>query len=221
MFNEIIKLFLRIHNITLEVNNEIDKFHSIVVSNHISELDPFILFLIFSENNMKYRFISDNRIKHIPFFGIIADHFNTIYIDRKKPDEALYELNKNIHLHDNICIFPEGTMYYKNMIEKSNEICEKINIKNFKNVLCPKISGFNCIRSIIKPTYITDITLEYIYPDNYPKDFIKNSDEPLTILFLMLFRPIKIICNIKNIKVDTSNNFIINVFRNKDNELNS
>jgi 1-acyl-sn-glycerol-3-phosphate acyltransferase len=120
MFEEIIKLFLNIYNIKLEIeiNNDFDKFNSIVVSNHISELDPFILFLIFSENNMKYRFISDNKIKHIPFFGIIADYFNTIYIDRTNPSEALYELNKNINSNDNICIFPEGTMYYKKMIEK-------------------------------------------------------------------------------------------------------
>jgi len=222
MFEELIKLFLNLYNIKLqiEINNKFDKFHSIVVSNHISELDPLILFLIFSENNMEYRFISDNKIKDIPFFGMISDYFNTIYIDRTKPNEALDELNKNINSNDNICIFPEGTLYYKKMIEQSNKICKNIQIKEFKNVLCPKISGFNCIINIIKPTYITDITFKFIYPDNYPTNFIKNSNEPLTILFLMEHPPEKIICSIKNIKVQKTNNFIVDVFRNKDEELN-
>ena len=212
-------MFLNINNITLKINNKIKKFHQIVVSNHISEVDPFILFLIFSNNNMKYRFISDNRIKNIPIFGIIANYFDTIYINRENSKKALIKLNKNIKTDDNICIFPEGTLYYKPMIIKSNNICKKLQIKKFKNVLCPKKSGFNCIRSIIKPTYITDITLKFIYPDNYPKNFIKNSNDPLTILFLIKYPPSKIICNIKNIKVKKSNKFIIDVFRNKDTEL--
>ena len=86
-------------------------------------------------------------------------------------------------------------------------------------MLCPKKTGFNCIRSIINPKYITDITLKFIYSDNYPKDFIKNSNDPLTITFLMKYPPSKIICNIKNIKVKKSDKFIIDIFRNKDNEL--
>jgi 1-acyl-sn-glycerol-3-phosphate acyltransferase len=220
MFNNIIKLFLYMNNIKLEINNRIKKFQSIVVCNHISELDPFILYLIFENNNMQYRFISDIRIKNIPIFGMISNYYNTIYIDRTKPKEALEELNKNIDSNDNICIFPEGTLYYNPMIKKSNKICKKLEIKNFKNVLCPKISGFNCIKSIIKPKYITDITLKFIYPDNYPKDFIKKSNEALTIMFLIKNPPSKIICNIKNVKIKKSNKFIIDIFRNKDNELN-
>ena len=219
MFHHIIQLFLSMNNIILEINNEAKEFCSIVVSNQISELDPFILFLIFSNNNVEYRFISDNKIKDIPFFGMIADYYDTIYINRKNSKEALHELKEEIDSDDNICIFPEGTLYYKKMIKKSDKICEKLQIKKFKNVLCPKISGFNCIMSIIKPNYITDITLKFIYPDNYPKDFIKNSNDPLTILFLIEYPPIKIICNIKNIKVKNSNDFIIDVFRDKDCEI--
>ena len=219
MFNFIIKMFLDLNNITLEINGKIKKFYPIVVCNHISELDPFILYLIFNNNNINYRFISDIRIKNIPIFGMISNSLHTIYINRTNSKKALYELNKNINPNDNICIFPEGTLYYKPMIKKSNKICKKIKIKNFKNVLCPKKTGFNCIRSIINPKYITDITLKFIYPDNYPKDFIKNSNDPLTITFLMKHPPTKIICNIKNIKVKKSDKFIIDVFRNKDYEL--
>ena len=219
MFTHIIQMFLYMNNIRLEINSKIKKFYPIVVCNHISELDPFILFLIFSNNNIIYRFISDIKIKNIPIFGMVSNYLNTIYIDRTNPKEALNELNKNINPNDNICIFPEGTLYYKPMIKKSNKLCKKLNIEKFKNVLCPKNNGFNCIRNIIKPKYITDITLKFIYSDNYPKNFIKNSNEPLTIMFLMKNPPVKIICNIQNIKVKKSNQFIVDVFRNKDNKL--
>ena len=216
MFVYIIKLFLYLNNIKLEINNKIKKFYPIVVSNHVSELDPFILYLIFNNHNVKYRFISANRIKNIPIFGLIANYFDTIYIDRTKPKNAINELKKKITKKDNICIFPEGTLYYKDMIKKSNKICKKLNIKKFKNVLCPKISGFNTIKSILQPRYITNITLKFIYSD---KKFIKNSKDPLTILFLIKNPPIKIICVIKNIKVNKSKNFIVELFRNKDIEL--
>jgi hypothetical protein len=125
-------------------------------------------------------------------------------------------MGKDIKKTDNICIFPEGALYYKPTIKRSDKICRKLKIKKFRNVLCPKRSGFNSIQSIIKSKYITDITLKYVYPK---EDFIKNSYSPLTIQFLMKNPPTKIICNIKNIKVKRSNDFITNIFRNKDKEL--
>lgn len=216
MLNYIIELFLYMNNITLEVNCKIKKFHQIVISNHISNLDSIILFYIFNNNNKNYRFISDSKVKNIPIFGSIANYFNTIYINKRNPKKALEIMKANIKKMDNICIFPEGALYYKPTIKRSDKICRKLKIKEFKNVLCPKKSGFNCIKSIIKPKYITDITLTYVYP----KDFIKKSNKPLTIKFLLENPPIKIICDIKNIKVKRSNNFITHIFRNKDQELN-
>ena len=220
IFIYIIRLFLYVNNIQLEINNNTKKFYPIVVSNHVSELDPFILFLIFSNKNMNYRFISDKRIKTIPVFGLISSYLNTIYIDRQNSKSALDELKKNINKNDNICIFPEGTLYYKPMIKKSNTICKKLKIKKFKNVLCPKKSGFNCIKDIINPTYVTDITLHFIYPNYYPTNFIQNSNKPLTLSFLCEQPPIKIICDIKNRKVKHLDNFIVKIFRKKDKALN-
>jgi len=218
MLNYIIDLFLYLTNIKLEVNCKIKKFYQIVISNHISNLDSIILFYIFNNYNKHYRFISDSKVKNIPIFGTIADYFDTIYINKRNPKKALEIIAKDIKKTDNICIFPEGALYYKPTIKRSDKICKKLKIKKFKNVLCPKKSGFNCIRSIIKQKYITDITLKYVYPK---EDFIKKSKSPLTINFLMKNPPIKIICNIKNIKVKPSSDFITNIFRDKEKELDS
>ncbi len=63
-------------------------------------------------------------------------------------------------------IFPEGTLYYKPMINKSNKICVTNNIVKYKNVLFPKRNGFNTLKEILKPKYITDITFKYHVKNN-------------------------------------------------------
>jgi hypothetical protein len=140
---------------------------------------------------------------------------NYIFIDRNNPKEAIDILIKQIKSTDNIFIFPEGTLFYKPMIEKSNDICKKLNIKNFKNVLCPKINGYNCINKILRPKYITDITLYYIWSTK--SNFIlEKSKIPLTIKQLIKNPPSKIIIIIQE-KLANSN--IVNIFREKDNEI--
>ena len=144
----IIEKFLLNNNIEFVIINKTSQFNSLSISNHVSELDPFLLFYVFYKNNISYRFVSDIKVKKIPIFGLIAKFMNYIFIDRNNPKEAIDILNKEIKSTDNIFIFPEGTLFYKPMIEKSNDICKKLNIKNFKNVLCPKINGYNCINKI-------------------------------------------------------------------------
>jgi hypothetical protein len=84
----------------------------------------------------------------------------------------MFAIKKNIKKNDKIMMFPEGTLFYKPMIKKSNEICEKNKLKKYKNVLCPKINGFNTVIQIIKPKKITDITLIYHFNN---KNFLNKS----------------------------------------------
>jgi len=251
-------------------------FHPLVICNHVSELDPFLLFFIFQENKKIYRFISDISIKDIPIFGYIAEFYNTIFVNshyhntptrnlrqlsfempsfgsglsdnddlvctsslrkgvncltntpirRVKPIRGSYNhtqrmnnrtLEMEISKTDNICIFPEGTIYFKKTINRSNRFCKnKLKIPNFKNVLCPRVNGFATVNRILQPDKITDITLEYIYLDN--PDFLQNNKVPLTIAFILLYPPSKIIITIREKTIESENPelFIMNIFREKD-----
>ena len=108
VYTKIIELFLSNLNIQLKIINKTTKFHPLSISNHVSELDPFILYYLFSKYDMKYRFISDVRIQNIPIFGVISDMENTIYIDRRNFIESKKTMEEQITKNDNICIFPEG-----------------------------------------------------------------------------------------------------------------
>ena len=106
------------------------------------------------------------------------------------------------------------------MIKKSNKICVANNIVKYKNVLCPKKNGFNTLKEILKPKYITNITFKYIFDD---ETFLKESQTPLTISHLLKHRPKEIIIYIDRVKVDTNadadnadNADINEIFREKD-----
>ena len=229
LYKQIIEIFLNSLHIELQIINKTTSsnyskinFHSLCISNHISELDPIILYYLFSQNNMKYIFISDKKVKKIPIFGLLSSIENTIYIDRIDHIQSIKELNEQVHKDDFVCIFPEGTLFYQPMIEKSNEICKKLNIPIFQNVLCPKINGYNELIKILQPNMITDITLHYIYSKK-SKYILKNSNSPLTILQLIKYPPKKIVIIIQEKSCfDTQLNSYINimsVFRKKDKEM--
>jgi hypothetical protein len=209
-----IEIFLHLLDIELEVINQTSHFHPLCVSNHVSELDPIILYYIFMKNNASYRFISDVKVKNIPIFGRISDGKNTIYIDRTKPKEAIQILTNQVSSTDTICLFPEGTLYYKPMIQKSNNICKKNVIPRFRNVLCPKIHGYNEIMKKIQPKYITDSTLHYIYSKKQ-KYRLKKQENPLTIYELFKNPPKKICVIIQEKSCEN----IVSLFREKDAEM--
>lgn len=209
-------ILLTVCNISIEINNFTDQFYNLGISNHVSELDVFILYVLFTNGDFKYKWISDKRFKTFPILGPWAKYNETIFISRNDGSGSK-KIKKQTKPTDNVFIFPEGTLFYKPMIDKSNELCKKLNIKPYKNVLCPKENGFNTLLKILKPKYITDITLDYMYDD---KNFLKKSQKPLTILELYKHPPKKIIITIDKIKVD-SDTKINDIFRYKDKQLNN
>jgi 1-acyl-sn-glycerol-3-phosphate acyltransferase len=216
LYIKIIQIFLYLLNIQFEIINKSTQFHQLSISNHVSELDPILLYYLFSKNDVKYRFISDVKIKNIPFFGFISDMENTVYIDRQNHTTSIKTIKEQITKDDYVCIFPEGTLYYKPMIEKSNQICKKLHIPKFKHVLCPKLNGYNEIQKILQSTIITDITLHYIYSKK--SQYIpKKSNIPLTILQLIKYPPQKIIIIIQ--EKSSKNPNVMSIFREKDKEM--
>jgi 1-acyl-sn-glycerol-3-phosphate acyltransferase len=77
-----------------------------------------------------------------------------------------------------IVIFPEGTTFCKETVDKSNEWCDKNRINHFNNLLCPRMSGVRIIIEILKPNVITNNIIYYmddLYKNktNYEKDLLK------------------------------------------------
>jgi len=215
LINKIIIIFthllINVLSTQVKIKYKTKKFYNLGISNHVSELDIFLLFIIFSKHKIDYSLISDIRFKNYPIIKQWARQNKTIFVNRVDGTGCKSIIN-NTKKDSNVFIFPEGTLYYKPMINKSNQICNYNNIEIYKNVLCPKINGFNTLKKILKPKYITNITLKYIFKD---KKFLKKSIKPLTIYNLFNNKPKKIIIYVDRVKVN-SNIDINEIFRQKD-----
>jgi 1-acyl-sn-glycerol-3-phosphate acyltransferase len=110
--------------LNIEFDYDGNEFQPLCVCNHVSELDPVLLTMLFDKYKIHYRFVSDERIKHWPIIGPIADHYDTIYITRDK--RGIEQLKHSVKQTDNVCIFPEGTLYYKDTIEKKQSNLRQI-----------------------------------------------------------------------------------------------
>jgi hypothetical protein len=205
------ELLIKVLSIKLTFKYKTKKFYNLGISNHVSEFDLLLLYMVFLKNNIDYSFIADERFENYPIIKQWTRQNKTIFISRKNGD-GCESIKKNTKIDSNVFIFPEGTLYYKPMINKSNKICVTNNIVKYKNVLCPKRNGFNTLKEILKPKYITDITFKYIYEN---ETFLKESQTPLTIYHLLKHRPKEIIICIDRIKVD-ANTDINEIFRKKD-----
>lgn len=210
-------LLIKVLSIKLTFKYKTKKFYNLGISNHVSEFDILLLYMIFLKHNIDYSLIADERFKNYPIIKQWTHQNNTIFVSRKDGD-GCESIRKNTNINSNVFIFPEGTLYYKPMIKKSNKICVANNIVKYKNVLCPKINGFNTLKEILKPKYITNITFKYIFDD---ETFLKESQTPLTISHLLKHRPKEIIIYIDRVKVDTNadnadNADINEIFREKD-----
>ncbi len=209
-------LLINILAIKIKIKYKTKKFYKLAISNHVSELDILLLFIIFLENKIDYRLISDDRFQNYPVVSQWASQNKTIFVNRAD-GTGCESIKSNTNPNDNVFIFPEGTLFYKPMIDKSNQICKENNIKKYKNVLCPKTNGFNTLKQILKPKYITNITLKYIFEK---KGYLKKSIKPLTIFHLFTYSPEQIVIYIGRTKL-TPYIDINEIFRQKDKLLNN
>ena len=104
-------LLLKIFKINLVVNNDLKKILSkknyLIVSNHISWLDIFVI-------NSAYpvAFVAKKSISKWPILSWLVKASETIFIDRKritKIKETSKEVENFLKNKGSICIFPEGT----------------------------------------------------------------------------------------------------------------
>jgi 1-acyl-sn-glycerol-3-phosphate acyltransferase len=205
MYEILIEFILRVLDIDVEIVNNCETIHPIIVSNHISELDPVLLFYVLKNENIRY-IAGVEVIKNIPIFNAICEHFKVIFIERDKSKayDAMTQQLKGTS--PTVCIFPEGTLFFKSSIERSDAYCERMGIEKYKNVLAPREAGFSKLQELLgkQQCKYTDITLIYDLD-------MRQSETPLTILELFKLRP-------KHVKIiiDETDLSISDAFRKKD-----
>ena len=154
-------LLLKIFKINLVVNNDLKKILSkknyLIVSNHISWLDIFII-------NSAYpvAFVAKQSISKWPILSWLVKASETIFIDRKRITKikvTLKEVENFLENKGSICIFPEGTSTDGSQLLnfKSNLLQTAIN-KNI-SVLPIAIQYFHNQKFCSAPAYYADLSL--------------------------------------------------------------
>ena len=122
-------------------SNKID----IVICNHISRIDSFLITSIIKNNTIKPIYpIIQKELKKIPLIGSFHKGCIVLERDLSKDKETIINSIKNI---DNgiIIIYPEGTRMNEDNFKKSHEYCEKNQLKKYNNLLYPKMKGLDII----------------------------------------------------------------------------
>jgi 1-acyl-sn-glycerol-3-phosphate acyltransferase len=118
VFNKIIRFWARWNLLAAGIRVEIHGLENIressyvIVSNHESALD---IFVIFAKVPLNFRMVSKNGLLKLPLVGFVMKKLLFPFVDRSKSDEAIESMNstfEKLRQHDlSICVFPEGTRY--------------------------------------------------------------------------------------------------------------
>lgn len=137
----------------------------VILSNHQNMID-FVHLQYFVSNNFPEHipvFVINNRYSSVPLYGRYVDKF-TIPIHGDITKDSITIERKINELKDKkvvIILFPEGKIYEKENIDKSNSWCKKQNIENYTNVLCPRTKGLYTIINKFKPDVMLQSYLTY------------------------------------------------------------
>ena len=154
-------LLLNIFKINLVVTNDLkkilDKKNYLIVSNHISWVDIFII-----NSACPVAFVAKKSISKWPIVSWLVKASETIFIDRKritKIKETTKEIENFLQNKGSICIFPEGTSSDGSQLLnfKSNLLQTAIN-KNI-SVLPIAIQYFHNQNFCSAPAYYGDLSL--------------------------------------------------------------
>jgi len=224
----IIKSFMGINvNVnSLKLFNELtsnSKGKNIIISNHLTELDPTLITLIFNDIDYFYskiNYLSKKLIGFlVPSVGILGIYTGDIYLDRQ------INLDKNklsIKVNSNyLMLYPEGTCFTKEKKFKSDEYCKKNKLPIFKYHLYPRVSGLKLIlENNTDVHWIYDLTFVY---DTISKKKYGPCYEFLSFISKYKF-PKKIFIKIKKYRINKNDNInkkIENIYIEKDEFINN
>tara|TARA_B100000900_G_C20534458_1_gene697758 strand:- start:108 stop:764 length:657 start_codon:yes stop_codon:yes gene_type:complete len=101
------KIILRLLSVNISINGKMGDDGTLIVSNHASWIDIFIISSI-----VKTSFVSKSEVSKWPLVSWLANLQKTIFINRNKPKELVKtasEIQDRISKKQNIVLFPEGT----------------------------------------------------------------------------------------------------------------
>lgn len=212
---------LRINVNSLKLLKEInfqDNKKNIIISNHLSEIDPFVLNIILENQNNFY----ENQINIskkilgllIPSFGAIGLMTGEIFLHRNINLDK-YILDKKFNF-DKLIFFPEGTCFNKEKKNISDLYCNKNNLPIFKYHLYPRIKALELIvKNNSNISHIYDLTIVY---DTICKKNYGNSFTFLSFIKKYKF-PSNVYVNITKYKINHKDNIkkkLENIYVNKD-----
>lgn len=218
--------FEKFFNIKVEIHNNTSKIHPIIISNHVFPtidgyfINKYILNNTQHKSIIKYKYL-------VNLISIVKNYDSAIVMDKKDNVEHIKE---SVNKDDFVFMFPEGhAFHYLHNRIISNKLCDKLNIPYFNNVLCPRKNGYNTLVDVLRPTLITDITLNYVYKNtsisSYQsissyKNLLTSSPRKLSDIIdilLPLYKSLEKVIITVNERPSSQN--IIDIFREKDKEL--
>lgn len=122
----------------------------IVICNHINRIDSLIISSIIKKNSNKNVYaVIQKEIAKLPIIGNFSPGCIVLERDFESDNIKILKFLKNIN-NGILIIYPEGTRMNENNFKKSNEFCEKNNLKKYNNLLYPKMKGLNLIINELK-----------------------------------------------------------------------
>ena len=165
----------------IHIKQDIPKNNILMIGNHVNLTDIFqvqqMINTQFPQHKMTYLVKKD--IAKIPFFGEFIKN-NHIVVGNNH-EENIQNIKKRMERLQNeriiLFIFPEGGVYHRDNIRKSNEWCKKQNISLYQSCMCPKTRGLYTILNAFSFDSVVQCYLTY--PDDIKREKATNYSDYL------------------------------------------
>ncbi|KAI8800581.1 hypothetical protein BJ742DRAFT_840855 [Cladochytrium replicatum] len=160
------------HQLTFSGDELPEGESAIVISNHISWTDFFLISAVARRKRMlsRQKFFAKEELKYVPFLGWAMIMINMIFVrrnwikDQKRVDRAFQQLKK-AGTPAWIVSYPEGTRLTRDKLKEAQDFARSRDLPILKNVLIPRTKGFVAtVQSFRGGTHIKavyDLTLVY------------------------------------------------------------
>lgn len=135
----------------------------LILANHPGFLDGFYLAKWAISQNIlrRIKFIVADWVTNIPLPGFNGDHFIKVKRDWTKDKETLSEAICQLPEDAIVFIFPEGTTFCPDSLEKTVDYARKNHLPVFKYLMCPRHKGLELLLQVGKWDAIYDMTIHY------------------------------------------------------------
>ena len=166
-YSNMLLLALQLFGFKIYIKGEFCGRRSLWISNHLSVMDGPIIHALLCAKGYNIISVGKKSIQYMPFFGFIGSYTGNVFIFRKKEyaTEILSIAAKDtISNNSSILIFPEGATMAPHTKIISDIYAEKNNKPILNNVLCPRETGFDIIKSNGMFDTIGNMTIRYSDP---------------------------------------------------------